>query len=194
MEKKYLRWIGITAAVLTGLMLVYTLVATITSAKEQTSNSTTAQPGQVACEPDSKQNIDKMFPTVLAGMTRIEVITGQKAIESVSKLHGTNIEAADAYVVSYQGKGKDQILFWVSDSKNEQEAKGLFTSMDSKMPKTSYFQNYKAVNIAGKEYKSVTSQDGMQHYYWLKGISNIWVGIVAQNPVEVLKQIAPLYL
>ncbi|HZW83630.1 MAG TPA: hypothetical protein VFF14_09485 [Candidatus Deferrimicrobium sp.] len=193
MEKKYLRWIGITAAVLTVLMLLYTLVATMTSAKEQTSNSPAVQPGQVACEPDSKQTIDKLFPTELAGMTRIDVVTGEKAIETVSKMHGTNIAAANAYVVSYQGNGKNQLLFWVSDSKNEVEAKALFTSMDSKMPTTSYFKNYKAVNIAGKEYKSVTSQDGMQHYYWLKGVSNIWVGIVAQNPAEVLKQIAPLY-
>lgn len=166
MEKKYLRWIGIAAAVLTGLMLIYTIIAALTGGKQQANLPPVAATEQVGGVPQSDdQKAEQLFPAQLAGMDRVEVVSGQKAVDSVSKMHGTSIRAVEAYVVTYQGPGKDQILLWVTVAKDEADGKALFTAMDQKMPTTQYFKNYKTLALDGQEYKFVTSQDGMQHYY-----------------------------
>ncbi len=191
MEKKYLRVIGIIAVVLTVLMLAYTMTAATTGNRAGSNNPPPVS--QAAGKPVGQQVDEKLFPGELAGMKRVDAVTGQNAIDSVSQMHGTDIKVVSAFVVMYQGSGKDQMTIWLSESKDEKDAAAMFKAMDDKMPKTQYFQNYKTVKIDGKEYKFVTGKDRMEHYYWLKGKRNIWVGIAGANTAEVLKKVAPLY-
>lgn len=196
MEKKLLRAIAVTAVVLTLLMLAYTMTAAYdqTNRTGSTADRSQAQPtsNQSGTESQSAPVDAKLFPPQLAGMNLKSAVSGQEAIQSVSQLHGTNIQIKTAYVVSYQGNDGSNMTVWFSEGKDEKDAKDLFKAMDVKMPKSQAFQNYKDVTINGKQYKFVTGM-GQDHYYWLNGKRVMWVAVGGKNSADVLKQVAPLY-
>ena len=191
-----LRTIGIIAIVLTLLMFLYTMTKAYNQTNYQGSSSTQSQPqaaaDQSSAQPQAAQVDAKLFPQQLAGMSLTNAISGPDAIKEVSQLHGSNIEVKTAYVVAYQGSGGLSMNIWFSEAKDEKDAKGLFVAMDSKMPTTQAFQNYKTVTVDGKQFKFVTGM-GQEHYYWQTGNRVIWVSIGGKNTAEVLKQVAPLY-
>ncbi len=190
MERKYLRAIGIIALVLTLIMLAYTMTAATLGSRN---GSSSVQPPASPSQPQAPQLDAKLFPQQLAGMTLANAITGSQAEQAISQLHGTDIKIQNPVVAMYQGNGNDQMVIYYSEAQTEQDAAKLFKAMDDKVPSSKAFQNYKSVKIDGREYKSVTSSDGMQHFYWVSSKRVMWVGIIAANAVDVLKQVAPLY-
>ncbi len=192
MERKYLRAIGIIALILTLVMLAYTMTAA--QLGRRSGSSPAPSPANAASSQTQAPQVDtKLFPQQLAGMSLANAVTGSQAEQAINQMHGADIKVQQAVVAMYQGNGNDQLVIYYSEAKNEQDAAALFKSMDQKVPASKAFQNYKSVKIDGREYKSVTSSDGMQHFYWLTGKRVMWVGIIAANPADVLKQVAPLY-
>lgn len=193
MERKWLRVILIVAVLLTVGMAGYTMQAALEGERSFRVPSKVSANEQKATAPSASQPpIDeKLFPTQLAGMTRVEAIGGQEAISSVGQLHGLDITLAEAFVVSYQGKDL-QMTIWYSEGKNEQEATQLYQAMDKKMPQTSAFKDYKTVKVDGKDTKYVSGM-GQDHYYWQSGKRVMWVAISGGNTPDILKQVLRLY-
>lgn len=196
MEKKYLRIIGIAAVSLTIIMIAYTVIAAVMGSHASNSSPQTGSVNGAAPQQSVVSQVDaNLFPPQLAGMTRSEVISGQDGINSVEQLHGGKaIPVSDADVVTYKGNGQDEIIIWYSDANTANDAQAMFKDMDSKMPEQStMFQNYQSVTVGGRQFKHVTSSDGMNHYYWVTGKRVMWVEIHSANPEAVLQQVAPLY-
>ncbi len=192
---KYLRFIAVAAVVLTVLIIAYTMNSAsqgnrFFSANKVPQPSVQENPHQS----DSANNPvpEELFPASIAEMIRVDSLSGEKAIESVSQLHGTNITVSTAYIVSYQGLNNQSMTIWYSEAKNVKDAKALFQAMDGKMPNSQVFKNYRTIKIDNQEYKSVTGMD-LQHYYWQTGKRVIWIAIGAPDSSSVLKQVAPLY-
>lgn len=202
MEKKSLRILGAIAAILTLLMFAYTMSAALNgnrSSKPQTQTSTAqssnsqSSPSQ---QPPASKPLDpeteQLFPPQLAQMKRVELIAGEKALNSVSMLHGKDIPMKQAYVASYQGQEAQQMTIWYSETNNPQDAQLLFKSMDEKMPSTNAFKDYKTVQLDNQEYKFVTGM-GQDHYYWLKDTRVLWIAVQGRDSLKVLKEVIPLY-
>lgn len=194
MERKWLRVILIVAVLLTVGMAGYTMQAALEGDRSSRVPSKVSANEQTATAPSSGQppSLDeKLFPTQLAGMTRVEAIGGQEAISSVGQLHGLDITLAEAFVVTYQGKDL-QMTIWYSEGKNGQEATQLYQAMDKKMPQTSAFKDYKTVKVDGKDMKYVSGM-GQDHYYWQSGKRVMWVAISGGNTLDILEQVQRLY-
>lgn len=193
---KYLRYIAAVAAVLTVLILAYTMNSASQGNRSFSGNAvqqTTVQDNPHQSNTTNNSVPKELFPASLAGMIITDALSGQKAIESVSQLHGTAITVSTAYVVNYQGLDNQTMTIWYSEAQNVQDATTLFLAMDKKMPNSQAFQNYKTIKIDNQEYKSVTGMD-QQHYYWQKGTRVIWLAIGgAPDSSVILKQVAPLY-
>lgn len=203
MEKKTLRLLGAIAVILTLLMFAYTMSAALNGnrsrkpqaqasvAQSSTNNQASSTKAPQANEPLDPET-EKLFPSQVAEMNRIEVIAGEQALNSVSMLHGKDIPMKQAYVATYQGQGNQQMTVWYSETNNSQDAQLLFQSMDDKMPNSEAFKDYKTVKLDNQDYKFVTGM-GQDHYYWLIGNRVLWLAVQGSDSLKVLKEIIPLY-
>ncbi|GAB6171483.1 hypothetical protein JCM15765_09610 [Paradesulfitobacterium aromaticivorans] len=203
MEKKALKLLGAVAVILTLLIIAYTMTAALNgnrsskpqvqaaTAQSSTNNQASPDKTQQASQPLDSET-EKLFPSQLAEMNRIELIAGEQALKSVSLLHGKDIPMQRAYVANYQGQGDKQMTIWYSETGNLQDAQLLFQSMDQKMPNSDAFKDYKTVKLDNQEYKFVTGM-GQDHYYWLKGNRVLWIAVQGSDSLNVLKEIIPLY-
>ncbi|WP_366923594.1 hypothetical protein MFMK1_000497 [Metallumcola ferriviriculae] len=129
------------------------------------------------------------FPAELAGMPRVELSVGPDAVKNISGLHGTDIEIVEGLVAIYSTAKEDrQMIVWVSESRNKQEATKLLTIMDNMMPNSSAFSNYQVKILNGRTYYYVTGI-GMDNYYYQKGKRLYWVAIKDKDPETVLLNI-----
>lgn len=203
MEKKTLRLLGAIAVILTLLMFAYTMSAALNGnrsrkpqaqasvAQSSTNNQASSTKAPQANEPLDPET-EKLFPSQVAEMNRIEVIAGEQALNSVSMLHGKDIPMKQAYVATYQGQGNQEMTLWYSETNNPQDAQLLFQSMDEKMPNSEAFKDYKTVKLDNQDYKFVTGM-GQDHYYWLIGNRVLWIAVQGSDSLKVLKEIIPLY-
>lgn len=121
------------------------------------------------------------FPHQIGSMEMTgPVISGQEAIDQISKLHGLPIELADGYIATYAGQSQ-MMQLWISVSNSEEEAAQLIKLMDEKMPQNQVFSNYRVIEIDGKPYYYVTGI-GMEHVYYQSGKKAVWIGIQSQVP------------
>lgn len=203
MEKKILRILGAVAVILTLLMFAYTMTAALNGnrsgkpqAQPATAQSSTNNQSSPNKSLQTSQALDpeteKLFPSQLAQMKRIELISGEEALNSVSMLHGKDIPMKQAYVANYQDDGNRQMTIWYSETNNPQDAQVLFQSMDEKMPKTNAFKDYKTVSLDNRDYKFVTGM-GQDHYFWLIGNRVLWLAVQGSDSLNVLKEVIPLY-
>lgn len=193
---KYLRFIAVAAVVLTVLIIAYTMNSASQGNRFFSGNkvpqpSAQENPHQSASAANNPVP-EELFPASIAEMIRVDSLSGESAIESVSQLHGTNINVSTAYIASYQGLDNQSMSIWYSEAKNEKDAKALFQVMDEKMPNSQVFKNLQTIKINNMEFRSVTGMD-LQHYYWQTGKRVIWIAIGAPDSSSVLKQVAPLY-
>lgn len=65
----------------------------------------------VACSEAS--NVDEVMPRTLAGLERIRLITGQEAIDKVSKLHGKSLEI-ESCAIGFYGDPSAPSMVWIS--------------------------------------------------------------------------------
>ncbi|MDL5503273.1 MAG: hypothetical protein QSU88_08655, partial [Candidatus Methanoperedens sp.] len=58
----------------------------------------------------------------------------------VKNLHrGANVEIENAYIANYRSASSGKAKFWVSESKNKEEAASLLEAMNSRVGKTGMF-------------------------------------------------------
>ena len=139
----------------------------------------------VGCSPKATKLSEKTFPEQYQGMTRVQMLGGQEAIEGISKLHGTNIDKiSKGYQVMYQGNDK-QMLIWVSESPTVSDATKLLVAMNSKISTSKVFTGFKEETIDGRTIYYVFGMD-MDNYYYQRGKALYWVAIEAKEPQKEL--------
>lgn len=126
-------------------------------------------------------------PAEIIRIPQVEVVTGIEAMNQVTRMHGTPIDVKDAYIAQYV-KGDSQIILWASESPTSEEGERLFRIMDEKMPTNEVFSGREEVEIGGQKMVKVVGQ-GMEHYYWVEGEYNYWVGIAGADAVTVVEDL-----
>jgi len=126
------------------------------------------------------------LPRDVEGIPLVELKSGQEALKSINRLHGTSIEVVDGYVATYQ-KGAEKVQVWISRAASEEKARELVDIMTSKMQNHQVFSTPDRYDIKGRTFYYTTGA-GMQNYYWVQGADVYWVGIVSPNEMRIIQK------
>ncbi|VVB90152.1 Uncharacterised protein [uncultured archaeon] len=129
-----------------------------------------------------------IFPEKLGDMTIALYRDGDIAMTEVKNLHrGTNVEIENAFIADYRGTPPSKAKFWVSESKNSEEAASLLAAMDSRVGKTGMFSNSTPIRIEDITVHFVTGKPelGLYHYFYAKDKRVFWIQI--DNPDEAYR-------
>ncbi|TYB33900.1 MAG: hypothetical protein FXF49_03935 [Flexistipes sinusarabici] len=128
----------------------------------------------------------KNYPAKLGELKKIRMIEGEKAIQSVMKLHlGAKITLEDAIVAEYKGDNGKKAIIWASMSETSKTAENLIRRMNKKMPSSNMYRNFKSIKINGCKIYSVDGM-GMKNYYFGKNKWNYWLAVNTANSRAVL--------
>lgn len=137
----------------------------------------------------TQKNPYGIFPEKLGDMNIVLYRDGDIAMTEVKNLHrGTKVEIENAFIANYRSTLTNKAKFWVSESKNSEEATSLLVAMDSRVGKTGMFSDSTPVNIEGITVYFVTGRPelGLYHYFYAKDKRVIWIQI--DNPDEAYRQ------
>ncbi|MDD5615689.1 MAG: hypothetical protein PHH85_05755 [Candidatus Methanoperedens sp.] len=129
-----------------------------------------------------------IFPEKLGDMTLVLYRDGDVAMTEVKNLHrGTNVEIENAFIANYRSTPANKAKFWVSESKNSEEATSLLESMNSRVGKTGMFSESTPMEIEGITVYFVTGRPelGLYHYFYAKDKMVIWIQV--DNPDETYR-------
>ncbi len=133
-----------------------------------------------------QENAYGMFPEKLGDMNLSLYREGDAAMTEVKRLHGSspNVIVESAYIADYRGSTGSKAKFWVSESKNSEEAASLLTLMNNRVGMTGMFSNSTPMNMEGITVYFVTGRPelGLYHYFYAKGERVFWIQI--DNPDE----------
>ncbi len=129
-----------------------------------------------------------MFPEKLGDMSLALYKDGNEAMTEVKNLHrGRNVEIEKAFIANYRGAPPTKAKFWVSESKNNEEASSLLTDMNSRVGKTGMFSDSTLMTIESTTVYFVTGRPelGLYHYFYAKDKRVFWIQI--DNPDEAYR-------
>ncbi len=129
-----------------------------------------------------------IFPEKLGDMTIAFYRDGDIAMTEVKNLHrGTNVEIENAFIADYRSTPTNKAKFWVSESKNSEEAASLLASMNSRVGKTGMFSESTPMELGGITVYFVTGRPelGLYHYFYVKDKRVFWIQI--DNPDEAYR-------
>ncbi len=119
------------------------------------------------------------FPEKLGDMSITLYTEGEAAIAEVKNLHGGSVVPEKAYIANYRSSAGNKAKFWVSESKNNEQAASFLESMNSRIGKTGMFSESTPVNIEGIKVYFVRGL-GEYHYFYAKSNRVFWLQI--NNP------------
>ncbi len=133
-----------------------------------------------------EENAYGIFPEKLGDMNLSLYREGDTAMTEVKRLHGSspNVNVENAYIADYRGSTGNKAKFWVSESKNSEEAASLLELMNNRVGMTGMFSNSTPMNMEGITVYFVTGRPelGLYHYFYAKDNRVFWIQI--DNPDE----------
>lgn len=133
-----------------------------------------------------EKNSTGIFPEKMGDMNLAFYRDGEIALSTVRQLHGNNpgVIIENAYLADYQSTPTNKAKFWVSVSKNSEEAASLVTAMGSRVGKTGMFSESTIITLGGLNVYFVTGQSqlGLFHYFYAKDKMVFWIQM--DNPDE----------
>ncbi|KCZ72406.1 hypothetical protein ANME2D_00833 [Candidatus Methanoperedens nitroreducens] len=137
-----------------------------------------------------EKNAYGMFPEKLGDMSLSLYKEGDVAMTEVKRLHGNspNVKVESAYIADYRGSMGSKAKFWVSESKNSEEAASLLELMNSSVGKTGMFSESTNSTIEGIKVYFVSGlpELGLYHYFYAKDKRVFWIQI--DNPDEAYRK------
>lgn len=126
-----------------------------------------------------------IFPEKLGDMSISLFRDGDEAMTEVLNLHrGANVKIENAYIANYRSASSSKAKFWISESKNKEEAASLLEAMNSRVGKTRMFSESTPLTLEDMKVYFVTGQPelGLYHYFYAKDKEVIWIQV--DNPDE----------
>jgi len=128
------------------------------------------------------------FDDHIQGLNLVNLITGDRALGAINRLHGMPIDVVRGFIAHYEGNGGDKATIWLSEAASEALADKQIEVMLEKMKQSrrSPFSNYRALDVEGL---MVVTFDGMgqvhrvfrqkRWVYWISADQGRIDGIVA---------------
>jgi hypothetical protein len=130
-----------------------------------------------------------IFPEKLGDMNLALYREGDAAIEEVKNLTGGAVAPENAYIANFRSTTGSKAKFWVSESKNSEEAASLIAAMNSRVEETGMFSESTPLSIEGITVyfvKGLNPGGGLYHYFYAKGYRVFWIQI--DNPDEAYRR------
>lgn len=136
-----------------------------------------------------------VFPAEIQGLDLVRQDSGPAARGMLSKLHGTNISIKEGYIGEYGGPA-GQIIIWISESNEANEAVQLFQVMDRKIVAAQKnkgeaagppFTDRRTIKKDGLDVIAVRGM-GMENYYFQKETKVYWIAVKGVNPLGALDE------
>ncbi|KXS43795.1 hypothetical protein SAMN04488698_10899 [Candidatus Frackibacter sp. WG12] len=125
------------------------------------------------------------FPKEVAGVKLNNFLSGQKAIKSIEKLHGTSIDIVDGYVATYGG-GQKEVKIWLSEAKTKAKAAEQIKVMTEMIMKNSdVFAKPSVFQVSGTRFFQ-TKGMGMNNYYYQKGKKAYWISVKGVDEAAIM--------
>ena len=128
-----------------------------------------------------EKNATGIFPKKLGDMDLVIYKEGDAAIKEINELHGNGLRKIEkGYIVEYSSNSGSRAKFWVSESKNNDEAVSLATAMSKMVGKSGMFSDAVPMNIKGNTIYFVSSHMehmGLYHYFYAKDNKVYWIQI-----------------
>ncbi len=129
-----------------------------------------------------EKNNSGIFPEKLGDMNLALYREGDAAMAAVKELHGNNplVKIENAYIANYRNSKGSKAKFWVSESKNNEEAASLLAAMNSRVGKTGMFSDTTPLSIEGNTVYFTAGRSpelGLYHYFYAKDKRVIWIQI-----------------
>lgn len=130
------------------------------------------------------------FPQEMAGLKLLSKAEGEEAKKQVYALHGKDLKLDEAFVLRYGNPANTSSIatVWVSRSKDEEKAKGLFERMTGAIKggagpyghlKELSYDNTYVISLYGKD---------KRHYIYRTGKDLIWIEVDYPPAEEFLKE------
>ncbi len=139
-------------------------------------------------------------PELLGNLELIGTVRGAEAMTQINRLHGLDIDLADAFVATYTHSspyhGNSQATIWVGRAENTEAASRLTQRMvDSINEGGSAFNNLQRLTVADLEVFQVDGSGG-RHFFYNSGKQReavVWLTIEADDPLPILKETVKIF-
>ncbi|MBI2954550.1 MAG: hypothetical protein HYY30_09570 [Chloroflexi bacterium] len=122
------------------------------------------------------------IPQKLGAVTLIDALTGQKAIDDMSMLHGKDVGLTGGWVGQYQARG----TAYVGETVDEEVAAQLLDAMVARIGAGNrVFTGLRSAQVDGQKVYFVTGL-GQNHYFYQKGNKVIWLALPTNKPEDFL--------
>ncbi len=129
---------------------------------------------------ETTKNPYGIFPEKLGDMNISFYREGDAAMNEVKSLHGgANFEISNAYIADYRSTSGNKAKFWVSESKDDEEAVSLLEAMKERVGKSGMFSNSTSSIVEGIKVYFVAGQPqvGLYNYFYARGKRVFWIQI-----------------
>lgn len=125
------------------------------------------------------------IPRVLGNLLLSEVVSGDKGLAQVNRMHGKDIRLVRGFIAQYAGNGAAATM-WAGWAESEAAAQALADRMTAKIgPDHPIFQDFRELTVGGRTVYAMTGQ-GQQHYYFRSGAAVVWVAVDSTAEQKVL--------
>ncbi len=142
--------------------------------------------GQNVLVPREQLNV----PERLGDLQLVGSIKGAEALAQTSRLHGTDIELASAYIVEYV-RGTERVTIWVGRAESSNAGASLIKRMLQAIEKGgSGFTNLQRLTIAGHEVFRVDGPGGEHFFYNSREQRErvVWLTVEAADALPILER------
>lgn len=131
-------------------------------------------------------NVDEAMPDTLAGLERIRLITGQEAIDKVSKLHGKSLEI-DSCAIGFYGDPNAPSMVWISRAAEPQGSEEQALLMVERMKQGS--GPFKGPEILTADGVRIYQFEGLgqEHFIFTRGELAFWISAPPELGIRVLE-------
>ncbi len=132
------------------------------------------------------QQTKGLTPRTVSALPRVQLIIGQKAVESIQQLHGKDFFLEDGAVAVY---GNQNVTLWISDAGSVEAATDLSDLMKVRIAEgRSPFIEVDAFEIDGFAISELEGL-GQNHYYWQVDELVIWLAADASIAEGALQEV-----
>ncbi len=129
-------------------------------------------------------------PEQVAGVKRMQLLTGPEAIASINQLHGKDFPLTGGQVAVY---GENSLTLWVSETADEAAAKALTNQMAATIAQgNSPFTDEGELAVGGFSIHALSGL-GQVHYYWQSRNLVVWVAADEALASQSLHELMTFY-
>jgi hypothetical protein len=123
------------------------------------------------------------IPAQVGSLALTKMMTGADALAEFAQLHGKGFDLVGGYMAHY---GKDKVLLWVGQAKDDKAATDMVAQMAQKIgPDNAMFKDLNTLDIGGRTLYTAFGQ-GQEHFFYAVNDKIVWLAANPQQAADAL--------